>query len=32
LEIDGDVLELTGQPSREQLRLVDEWLTRRSGE
>jgi len=32
LEIDGDVLELTGQPSREQRRLVDEWLTRRSGE
>lgn len=29
LEIDGDVLELSGNPSAEQRRLTDEWLRRR---
>lgn len=28
LELGGDVLELTGVPSREQRRLTDEWLRR----
>jgi hypothetical protein len=28
LECDGDVLELTGLPSKEQQRLADEWLRR----
>ncbi len=28
LELDGDVLELTGLSSNEQLRLTDEWLRR----
>jgi hypothetical protein len=28
LELDGDVLELSGVPSREQRRLTDEWLRR----
>jgi hypothetical protein len=28
LELDGDVLELTGMSSKEQQRLVDEWLGR----
>jgi hypothetical protein len=30
LELDGDVLELTGVSSRDQQRLVDEWLRRHS--
>jgi hypothetical protein len=30
LEVDGDVLELTGVSSRQQRRLVDEWLRRRA--
>jgi hypothetical protein len=30
LELDGDVLELTGASSKEQQRLVDEWLRRHS--
>jgi hypothetical protein len=29
-ELDGDVLELTGVSSRDQQRLVDEWLRRHS--
>jgi hypothetical protein len=28
LELDGDALELTGLSSKEQRRLVDEWLSR----
>jgi hypothetical protein len=28
LELDGDILELTGVSSREQRRLTDEWLRR----
>ncbi|MEV1240072.1 caspase family protein [Nonomuraea sp. NPDC049750] len=31
LGVDGDLLELTGVPSREQRRLTDEWLRRRTG-
>jgi hypothetical protein len=31
LELDGDVLELTGLSSREQRRLTDEWLSRHKG-
>ncbi|WP_433510861.1 caspase, EACC1-associated type [Nonomuraea sp. CA-143628] len=31
LGVDGDLLELTGVPSREQRRLTDEWLRRRAG-
>jgi hypothetical protein len=31
LELDGDVLELTGVSSREQQRLADEWLRRHTG-
>jgi hypothetical protein len=31
LELDGDVLELTGVSSKEQRRLTDEWLRRHSG-
>ncbi|MEU7740629.1 caspase family protein [Nonomuraea sp. NPDC049158] len=30
LGVDGDLLELTGVPSREQRRLTDEWLRRRA--
>jgi hypothetical protein len=30
LEVDGDVLELTGLPSRERRRLTEEWLGRRT--
>jgi hypothetical protein len=30
LEVDGDVLELTGMPSAEQRRLTETWLTRHS--
>jgi hypothetical protein len=31
LELDGDVLELTGVSSKEQRRLTDEWLRRHTG-
>jgi hypothetical protein len=31
LELDGDVLELTGVSSKEQQRLAEEWLRRHSG-
>lgn len=31
LELDGDTLELTGLSSKEQQRLVDEWLRRHEG-
>jgi hypothetical protein len=31
LELDGDVLELTGLSSKEQRRLTDEWLRRHTG-
>jgi hypothetical protein len=31
LEVDGDVLELTGASSAQQQRLVDAWLRRREG-
>ena len=31
LELDGDTLELTGISSKEQRRLVDEWLQRHMG-
>jgi hypothetical protein len=31
LELDGDVLELTGISSDEQRRLTDEWLRRHQG-
>jgi hypothetical protein len=31
LELDGDTLELTGVSSKEQQRLVDEWLRRHAG-
>jgi hypothetical protein len=31
LELDGDVLELSGLSSREQRRLTDEWLGRHTG-
>jgi len=31
LELDGDALELTGLSSKEQRRLVDEWLGRHEG-
>jgi hypothetical protein len=31
LELDGDVLELTGVSSKEQQRLADEWLRRHEG-
>jgi hypothetical protein len=31
LELDGDTLELTGVSSKEQRRLVDEWLRRHQG-
>ena len=31
LELDGDVLELTGLSSKEQRRLTDEWLSRHTG-
>jgi hypothetical protein len=32
LELDGDVLELTGVSSKEQRRLTDEWLRRHTGQ
>ena len=31
LELDGDALELTGVSSKEQRRLIDEWLRRHTG-
>lgn len=31
LELDGDVLELSGLSSKEQRRLTDEWLSRHTG-
>jgi hypothetical protein len=31
LELDGDILELTGVSSKEQRRLIDEWLRRHAG-
>jgi len=32
LELDGDVLELSGVSSKEQRRLTDEWLRRHTGQ
>lgn len=32
LELDGDTLELTGVPSKEQQRLTDEWLRRHTSQ